>query len=353
MAVIQFFGLRTVCEASDHTLANDSLLARPILVLPMTYLLPVAPMPFRRRRELASRAAPANRSIIAGTGVSNTQFTCNVCGQRGRPPERDRDPEDPTCSRCGSNVRTRDLLRALSRELFAANLPLSAFPRIKSLRGLGIGDSDLYALRLADKLGYHNTFFHREPRLDIAHPPEAEFGRYDFVVSSEVFEHVAPPAEAAFANVYRLLRPGGVFVFTVPYSLEQSTIEHFPKLHQFAIVPLGERHVLVNRTPEGKVEVHEDLVFHGGPGATLEMRLFSESDLKRMLAGAGFGELRIYGEECPEFGIFRDGPWSLPLAARKGEFALGMDATRELMEQWDRLLRSPWVRLGSKLRLLR
>ena len=283
----------------------------------------------------------------------NTPFTCNICGRRGQLPERGRNPEDPTCPRCGSNVRTRDLLRALSRELFAADLTLPSFPRVRSLRGLGIGDSELYALRLADKLGYHNTFFHKEPRLDIANAPEAESGRYDFVVSSEVFEHVAPPAEAAFANVFRMLRPGGVFVFTVPYSLDQSTVEHFPELHQFAIVPLGERHVLVNRTREGKVEVHEDLVFHGGPGSTLEMRLFSESDLKRMLAGAGFGEPRIYGEDCPEFGILRDGPCSLPMAARKGEFALGAEPTREVMEQWDRLARSPWVRLGSKLRLLR
>jgi len=285
--------------------------------------------------------------------VSPTQFTCNVCGRRGRSPEKGQNPEDPTCAHCGSNVRTRDLLRALSQELFGASLTLAAFPRLKSLRGIGIGDSGVYAGRLEEKLGYHNTFFHREPRLDIAHPPESEFGQYDFAISSEVFEHVAPPAEAAFQNVCRLLRPNGAFVFTVPYSLEESTVEHFPELHEYAVVRLGERHVLVNRTREGKVEVHENLVFHGGPGATLEMRVFSESDLRRMLAGAGFGEVRIYGQDCPEFGIVRDGLCSLPLAARKGEFAFGVDAARELMEQWDGLMRSRWLRLGAKLRLLR
>jgi len=285
--------------------------------------------------------------------VLPTQFTCNVCGRRGRPPEKGRNPEDPTCSGCGSNVRTRDLLRALSQELFGASLTLAAFPRIKSLRGIGIGDSEVYAGRLEEKFGYHNTFFHREPRLDIAHPPESEFGQYDFAVSSEVFEHVVPPAEAAFQNVCRLLRPNGVFVFTVPYSLEESTVEHFPELHEFAVARLGEGHVLVNRTREGKVEVHENLVFHGGPGSTLEMRVFSECDLRRLLAGAGFGEVRIYGEDCPEFGIVRDGPCSLPLAARKAEFAFGVDATRELLEQWNGLMRSRWLRLGAKLGLMR
>jgi SAM-dependent methyltransferase len=291
--------------------------------------------------------------MIAGTGVSPTQFTCNVCGQRGRPPEKGRNPEDSTCSRCGSNVRTRGLLRALSQELFGASLTLAAFPRIKSVRGIGIGDSEVYAQRLEEKLGYHNTFFHREPRLDIAHPPESEFGQYDFVISSEVFEHVVPPAEAALQNVSKLLRPNGVLVFTVPYSLEESTIEHFPELHEYAIARLGGRHVLVNRTREGQVQIYENLVFHGGPGSTLEMRVFSECDLKRMLAGAGFGEVRIYGEDCPEFGIVRDGLCSLPMAARKGEFAFGVEAARELIEQWDGLMRSRWLRLGAKLRLLR
>jgi SAM-dependent methyltransferase len=282
-----------------------------------------------------------------------TQFTCNICGQRGRPPEKERSPEDSTCSRCGSNVRTRGLLRALSLELFGAAVPLPALPRLGSLHGIGIGDSGVYAHRLEAKLGYHNTFFDREPRLDIAHPPESEFGRYDFVISSEVFEHVVPPAEAAFRNVFRLLRPNGVFVFTVPYSLGDGTIEHFPRLHQYAIVPLGDGHVLVNRTREGAVEVHENLVFHGGPGATLEMRIFSESDLKRMLAAAGFGEVRIYSEDCPEFGIVSGGPCSLPMAARKGEFAFGKEAAGELIGQWNRLVLSPWVRLGVRLRLLR
>ena len=173
------------------------------------------------------------------------------------------------------------------------------------------------------------------------------------MVSSEVFEHVAPPAEAAFENVCRLLRPNGVFVFTVPYSLDQSTVEHFPQLHEYTIARLGDRHVLVNRTREGQIQVYENLVFHGGPGSTLEMRLFSECGLKTMLLAAGFREVRIHGEEYPEFGIVRDARHSLPIAARKGEFTLGADATGELMAQWHGFLRSPWVRLGVRLRLLR
>lgn len=221
------------------------------------------------------------------------------------------------------------------------------------MRGIGIGDSAVYAQRLEEKFDYHNTFFDRAPRLDIAHAPESEFGRYDFAISSEVFEHVAPPAEAAFQNVCRLLRPNGVFVFTVPYSLESSTLEHFPELHEYDIARLGERHVLVNRTREGKVQIYENPVFHGGPGATLEMRVFSERGLREMLSGAGFREVCFHAGDCPEFGIVRQQQCSLPIAARKGEFALSVDAARELLEQWNGFMRSPWVRLGARLRLLR
>jgi len=250
-------------------------------------------------------------------------------------------------------VRARSLLLALARELFGAGIMLPAFPRLRNLRGLGVSDSEVYSRRLEDKLGYRNTFFHREPRLDIASVPESEFGKYDFVISSDVFEHVVPPVEAAFQNVFRLLRPNGVFVFTVPYSLEATTVEHFPELHQYAVARLGGRHVLVNRTREGKTQIYEDLVFHGGPGSTLEMRVFSERGLRDVLSGAGFQEVRFYGEDCPEFGIAHQNQCSLPLAARKGQFALGVETAGELLEQWNAFMRSPWVRLGAKLRLLR
>ena len=48
--------------------------------------------------------------------------------------------------------------------------------------------------------------------------------------------------------------------------------EHFPELHEFRIVPLGEANVLINRRRDGALEIRDDLVFHGGSGATLEMR---------------------------------------------------------------------------------
>jgi SAM-dependent methyltransferase len=288
------------------------------------------------------------------------EFTCNLCGQPSRiAPER-LDRESRTCSVCGSSVRTRSLIRALSLEIFGANLALPDFPRVKSICGLGIGDKPQYAERLAQVFDYRNTSYTREPRFDITAPPPHEFAAYDFVVSSEVFEHVLPPVEKAFEAAFRLLKPHGVLLLTVPYSLAPNTAEHFGKLHQFGLAQVGDRALLVNRTADGKIEVYEDLVFHfGSSGPALEMREFSETALRAALAAAGFPEVRIHSENDEAFGIIQAEPCSLPIAARRGPFVFSRDAAADLVEQWVALREQChewagafWVRLGGKLGLL-
>ena len=83
----------------------------------------------------------------------------------------------------------------------------------------------------------------------------------------------------AFANARRLLKPHGIFIFSVPYSLDQETLEHFPDLHDYRLVEKDGAWRLENRTSDGRRQVFSDLVFHGGPGSTLEMRLFSRNGL--------------------------------------------------------------------------
>jgi SAM-dependent methyltransferase len=270
------------------------------------------------------------------------------------------DRESPTCAVCGSNVRTRGLIRALSLEVFGANLSLPDFPRVKSIRGLGIGDSPQYAGRLAEIFDYRNTFYTREPRLDITAPPEGELGAYDFIVSSEVFEHIVAPVEKAFEAAFSLLKPHGVLLLTVPYSLAPGATERFAKLHQFGLAQVGDRVLLVNRAADGKIEVHEDLVFHfGSSGPVLEMREFSESALRSGLAAAGFREIRIYSENEEAFGVVNAESWSLPIAARRGSFVFTREAAGDVLEQWAALRKrrrelagSFWVRLAGKLGLV-
>lgn len=280
-----------------------------------------------------------------------SSYTCNICGELAAAPK---------CPACGAGPRDRDILQVLSMELFGVPLTLPEFPRLKSIRGLGLSDSHIYADRLALKFDYRNTFLDRDPRLDIAHPPADEFGKYDFVISSEVFEHVLPPVEDAFRNAFALLKPNGLLVLTTPYSLEATTAEHFPELHQYGFAQAGDRLVMVNRTRDGAFQLFENPVFHQGcSGKALEVREFSESSLRTLLRDAGFSTTRIYSDNCEPFGIVRSENWSLPIAARKGAATLAFDTTREIMEHWRELTRSVqrlgksyWFRAGRKLGLL-
>jgi SAM-dependent methyltransferase len=165
---------------------------------------------------------------------------------------------------------------------------------------------------LAKRFRYVNTTFHREPRFDIMAPPA--HAQYDFAIASEVFEHVRPPIQNAFDNLFSLLKPGGFAVFSTPYELEGGTIEHFPSLHDWRLVELRSGYVLVNRTSDGRLETFEQLDFHGGPGSVLEMRIFSQEGLFENCRKAGF-EINVAGN-VPEWGIEWEG-WSRGLLLRK------------------------------------
>ncbi|MGC9971439.1 MAG: methyltransferase domain-containing protein [Bryobacteraceae bacterium] len=244
-------------------------------------------------------------------------FTCNVCSQSEECSEELFEREGGTCSGCGSTVRFRALMHLLSVELFGLDLELEQFPHLKSIRGSGLSDWEGYADVLAEKFDYTNTFLNQEPRFDISMASPARYGQYDFIISAEVFEHVEPPVERVFREACQLLKPHGVLILTVPYSLEATTREHFPELHDYTLAELNGSAILVNRTREGKLEVFDHLVFHGGPDSMLEMRLFSDTSLKEMLFAAGFREVEICSHSHPAYGIVFRERWGLPVVARK------------------------------------
>lgn len=275
----------------------------------------------RIRRRLLSQARPPVAHDTPGAPVATVDFLCNICGGQNAavPLLHVQNREYQSCAYCRSSLRMRSVMYALTMEIYGKGLVIGECPRDKSLVGLGMSDWEGYADRLADKFSYTNTFYHTSPHLDITAIPTELENKHDFMISSDVFEHIPVFAlEQAFENSRKLLKQGGVFIFTVPFVKEGETREHFPHLHDFRIIETGNKRFLYNVTRDGKEEIFDDLVFHGGDGMTLEMRMFSETDLYRRLKKAGFDSIRTYADCVPEFGILWPMDWAVPIVARTG-----------------------------------
>ena len=244
------------------------------------------------------------------------RFTCNLCGTDALAETRGWPRDTATCPRCGSAARFRGLADLIARELFGSTEPLYALPARPDLTGVGMSDPLPLAALLSRRMSYTNTFYHCEPRLDVCAPGD-HAGRYDVVVCSEVLEHVPPPVQPAFAGLHDLLRPGGLLVFSVPYRAEGETVEHYPDLHDYEIVTRAGGHVLRNTTPDGRISEYRDRVFHGGPGETLELRLFALPDLVARLEAAGFCDVRVRREPNFAHGVWWPGADGWPITARR------------------------------------
>ncbi|GLQ87117.1 hypothetical protein GCM10007898_06830 [Dyella flagellata] len=179
-----------------------------------------------------------------------------------------------------------------------------------------MSDAGVYAFALQRKFDYLNTFYHIEPMLDIRSPARHYLGQFDFVVSSDVLEHVEGSTDRTLANLRALLKTGGILALTVPYGFHETTIEHYPDLHQFRIEGEGAGRVLVNVTKDGREQRFTNLCFHGGDGSTLELRIYSYPDLVRQLGEAGFTDIRLHAADHPEWGIIHRTKLGLPITAK-------------------------------------
>jgi SAM-dependent methyltransferase len=240
------------------------------------------------------------RKVIRTSHEDLSRFQCNICGSWSAFPRDLLRRGGWSCRYCGSSVRLRSVIHTLSVALFGESLVIADFPHRPDLRGIGLSDWTGFENRLKDKLDYTNTFYHTEPRLDITRLEPGQENLYDFIISSDVFEHVVAPVSTAFENSYRLLKPGGVLVLTVPY-IEGETIEHFPDLREFTVVKEGSEWFVVGKTADGEVKRYSGLRFHGGPGTTVECRVFGEDTLRRDCAC--FDAIKIMSDPEEKHGI--------------------------------------------------
>lgn len=232
-------------------------------------------------------------------------YRCNICGGENRLESQKFHRETAICGECGSNARFRGIIDVLAQILNQdESLPLRQWPRRGNVFGIGMSDWPGYASLLKEKFSYENSFYDHPPRLDIQNPDEAQLNRHDFLITSDVFEHILPPLQQGFDNLFALLKPGGSLIFSVPYTRSAQTIEHYPGLREFEIFDFKGVKTLLYRDASGALQVHENLIFHGGEGATLEMRLFCETDVLSRLARAGFEDICIHEQPKLSIGFY-------------------------------------------------
>lgn len=229
------------------------------------------------------------------------QFLCNICGFENHISSNiDMSTPGPLCAKCKSSVRFRLIAFAFSKEIMNGD---GFIPKTidNDYVGIGLSDSAPLAKGFERFHGYTNTFFHKEPRLDIT-KDTLRYKNLDYIISSDVFEHTKPPALAPFCTASKMLRAGGKLLLSVP--MQKSYVEHFPNLNNFEIIETGNGYILANATTSGNLELFSNLRFHGGPGSTLEMRVHSRESVDEALSFAGFRAWKEINPDHALYGIF-------------------------------------------------
>ena len=277
------------------------------------------PWPGLARRLRDSRARPPFAANGAGQEAT-VAFRCNLCGRANRVAPARIGREVPSCDGCGSTVRFRTIGRLVMREALGSDAALCDVTPDRRIRGLGLSDAEVYAKPLARAFAYENTYFHASPRLDILRIPTHRRGRYDFLIASDVFEHVAPPIDLAFRNAHALLAAGGVFIFSVPFTLADDTVEHLPDLHDWHLQQRNRRCRVINRTRGGRVQVFRRAGISRRRGHDAgNAASFRAPPSSAILPSRIFGTSRIAAEPCATFGIAWPEPLSVPIVAHACE----------------------------------
>lgn len=115
-----------------------------------------------------------------------------------------------------------------------------------------------------------------------------------------------------------MLKTGGCFILTIPYSLDEKNREHYPGLIDYENIQLEDGRWAINYTTrDGKRLTDNSPIFHGGPGRTLELRAFSMSAILNHLKSAGFRRIQVQEESDWTYGVHMPERWSLPIVAQR------------------------------------
>jgi SAM-dependent methyltransferase len=153
---------------------------------------------------------------------------CAVCGHSGEFIETEAPTrENHLCANCSASLRYRLQASAIAAAYEWPELSLRELIERPAFSGLRIyepGISGPFRSLLRRLEGYFASYYW--PDVEPGHEREGvrcedlrdltlDDESVDLVISSDIFEHVRGPNEA-FAELFRVLRPGGRHIFTVP-----------------------------------------------------------------------------------------------------------------------------------------
>ena len=188
--------------------------------------------------------------------------------------------ESRTCDQCSSSLRSRTLAGAI-RDVFAPTAG-SLKDLVASEHGRKLVVAEINAcgqLHQFLKDLPHNHYSEYQPKdKDVRHEDLTALSYpdnyFDAAVSSDTLEHIPRP-EKAFAEIRRVLKPGGYHIFTVPVIFSRKTRRR------------------INVGAKGKIDDVLPRSYHGsGEPDNLVCTEFGR-DILRQLKAAGF-RTRIY-----------------------------------------------------------
>ncbi len=227
---------------------------------------------------------------------------CNVCGNISRISVKSNNfREGCTCKKCNSNSRKRHIAMQLLDNLNQkSNLKIKSLKNIPNNLDLKIYNTESngalhYNLKhtkgyiCSEYFGDENEFGKTQNgilNIDLM-KTEFEDSKFNYIISSEVFEHIPNPYKA-FKETQRILKTGGLHIFTVPFH------------------PNGEKDVIkAKMNSENEIIYLENPEYHGDPVRSdkgiLVFTIFSKEILIK-LKNLGF-EMLIDKRENIVFGI--------------------------------------------------
>ena len=198
--------------------------------------------------------------------------------------------ENIVCRNCPCTSRHRALISVLLESLgkgpVLADIPADQLLVIFESSGMAS-----YNSILASKFSYINTTYDKavidtgeydsHQYADLQRMPYAD-NTFNYILTGDVLEHVRDYS-AAIIECFRVLKPGGCMIFTVPYS-------HSMEKNHIKVLPDGENDIFL-----------EEPEFHG-KSKSLVYRVYGR-ELLEDLVGTGFStERRIV--ESQDFGIY-------------------------------------------------